>query len=653
MGSIVGRVLRFLSIPALAFVACLASPALAQGYVELYLIPVLEPLGIVNHAAYGVSNDGTVVGCGQDKTYTRRIAFIYRSGAARILGYGCANRVNDVGTIAGTLESGEIVLWNATTGNATPLGIFGTVGNINNSNTLAGTLTDGAITRAFTWSAGQVTLIPVDNPAVSSTALDINASGQVVGAMSGGSYFYSNGQVQLIPSLTDAGNTYGTYAMALDDAGRVIGRTAAYHNAEAGFWYQDGVAHYFPFLFESSTYWMNNKGEMLGSGEAERMYAKTFDGRNLLRQGSTSFHDINENSWIVGSDSGAAIWIPKSAQGTAVQAQGRRDLNGDGTGDLLWTRGYDLAAWFMNGTSASGYWADGAYSYGLFTGDFNGDGRTDLLRTADSSKVVLSLASGGGFSTTTLRDYSQPYFVAGTGDFDGDGKTDILWWNPYEGYSIWLMDGAGAKAVGAVAAPAGTHVAMIGDFNGDGRADIAWMGDDGHFELSLMNGFAATPGGQIRPAGTGFVPVAVADFNGDGRMDIVWSHPDGRQSLWLMNGAAMIDSTSLVPAGTGWSVSRVADLNGDGKADLIWSHTDGSQAGWTMDGLRATDYRTFVGPGTGWQIVATADLNGDGRADLIWQKNFTTSAWIMHGLDAAQYATLLDQTYPGTWRVVP
>jgi len=32
--------------------------------------------------------------------------------------------------------------------------------------------------------------------------------------------------------------------------------------------------------------------------------------------------------------------------------------------------------------------------------------------------------------------------IVGTGDFNGDGKTDILWENPNAGVTVWFMNGA-------------------------------------------------------------------------------------------------------------------------------------------------------------------------------------------------------------------
>jgi hypothetical protein len=42
--------------------------------------------------------------------------------------------------------------------------------------------------------------------------------------------------------------------------------------------------------------------------------------------------------------------------------------------------------------------------------------------------------------------------IAGTGDFDGDGKSDILWYNGTSGaVAAWLMNAAAVTSVAGIA----------------------------------------------------------------------------------------------------------------------------------------------------------------------------------------------------------
>src|SRR5205085_8944377 len=77
------------------------------------------------------------------------------------------------------------------------------------------------------------------------------------------------------------------------------------------------------------------------------------------------------------------------------------------------------------------------------------------------------------------------WHAVATGDFNGDGKADILWQynnaaNPSDpsngAAAIWLMNGTTPTAEAVIGAPpAAWHAVATGDFNGDGKADILWQ----------------------------------------------------------------------------------------------------------------------------------------------------------------------------------
>jgi serralysin len=80
--------------------------------------------------------------------------------------------------------------------------------------------------------------------------------------------------------------------------------------------------------------------------------------------------------------------------------------------------------------------------------------------------------------------------IKGTGDFDGDGKSDILWQGKDGTAAVWLMDGTTAVSVGTVGSNPGPNweIKGTGDFNGDGKSDILWQGQDGTPSIWLMDG---------------------------------------------------------------------------------------------------------------------------------------------------------------------
>jgi hypothetical protein len=202
-------------------------------------------------------------------------------------------------------------------------------------------------------------------------------------------------------------------------------------------------------------------------------------------------------------------------------------------------------------------------------GDFNGDGRDDILwRNGDGRTTNwLGLANGGYFDNAGASSASVPtsWEIAGVGDFNGDGYDDILWRNSDGRITDWLGIAYGAyfdnAAVASTSVPTSWHVAGVGDFNGDGRDDILWRNEDGQ----TTNWLGVASGGYQDNAANSmtFVPIswqaaAIGDYNGDGRDDILWRNSDGRITDWLglANGGYFDNAAKgLTSVPTTWHVS--------------------------------------------------------------------------------------------------
>ena len=77
-------------------------------------------------------------------------------------------------------------------------------------------------------------------------------------------------------------------------------------------------------------------------------------------------------------------------------------------------------------------------------GDFNGDGKDDLVWRSGTGQTAVWLMNGLASSSSATIFTSVPWAVTHVGDFDGDGKDDLAWRNNSTGQTaVWLMNGHG------------------------------------------------------------------------------------------------------------------------------------------------------------------------------------------------------------------
>ena len=297
--------------------------------------------------------------------------------------------------------------------------------------------------------------------------------------------------------------------------------------------------------------------------------------------------------------------------------------------------------------------------------DVNGDHHSDILLQNDSGACYV-WQMGGGADGLTIEKYG---FIGGddgpgakwqmksTGDFDGDGKSDLLLQYADTGaLYVWEMNGQTIKTGGFVGGYDGPgakwQVKSTADFNGDGKSDIllqyadngalyVWEMGDGADGLTIKaGGFVSGydgPGAKWQVKGTG-------DFNGDGKSDILLQYADtGACYVWEMGDGAdglTIKAGGFVGGydgpGAKWQVKGVGDFNGDGKSDILLQYADnGACYVWEMgDGTDGLSIKAggfiggYDGPGAKWQVKSTGDFDGDGKSDILLQYADTGACYV-------------------------
>lgn len=252
-------------------------------------------------------------------------------------------------------------------------------------------------------------------------------------------------------------------------------------------------------------------------------------------------------------------------------------------------------------------------------GDFDGDGKADLLFQDNGGFLAAWFMDG---ATLVSANYLIPsnigdtaFRIVGTGDFNSDGKEDILFQHTDGTVALWLMDGT-FQSTASLLSPSNPgdrnwRVVGTGDLNKDGKVDVLFQNSaSGLLAVWYMNGSTLQTAALLSPSDPGdanWKVAAAGDLNGDGNVDIVFQHTNGTLAAWYLNGATLTTPNVLSPSnpGAGWRVIGATDRNGDGRADLVFQHTDSTLAVWYMNGFNMTT-ASLLGPGSSgasWKVV--------------------------------------------------
>ena len=307
------------------------------------------------------------------------------------------------------------------------------------------------------------------------------------------------------------------------------------------------------------------------------------------------------------------------------QIVGTGDGNGDGLADFVGTQP-DGSIYFYAGTAMrdQGYQSPqkiGNFGWDAFdmlvgTKDFNGDGRADLLaRMRDGSLWFYPGTGTGAYGAARkIGNFGWDGFDAlvAVGDFNGDGKNDLVARKP-DG-SLWLYAGTGRVDAGSNGYLPAVQIGMFGwdafntimgtgDLDRDGKNDLLARGKDGSLWLYRGTGVVnASSGGYLPGVKIGAFGwdvfdalFGVGDFNSDGNNDILARRPDG--TLWFYAGDGTGKLSPSRRIGTGWNIfDRVVagwNLDGDPAPDLVARRPDGSL--WSYSGTGMKPSQGYLG----------------------------------------------------------
>jgi len=238
----------------------------------------------------------------------------------------------------------------------------------------------------------------------------------------------------------------------------------------------------------------------------------------------------------------------------------------------------------------------GMYSTFIALGDFNQDGRLDIgvVNDNDGTVDVLLGNGNGGFSpapgspiTVATYEPQYPQFLA-AGDFNGDGKLDLLLSDSQvllgKGDGTFVLTNSSLVENGTLA----PTVVAVADFNGDGLTDFATFGSA---YLSAMQTASATATGIAVTPGTGSQPV-LASYAGDSHYNASESGPESLNAALATPPVVLTPSADSVNAGSAVTLTATVTSSGIAPTGTVTFYDGSAQLGTST--LNASGVATYA-----------------------------------------------------------
>jgi hypothetical protein len=326
------------------------------------------------------------------------------------------------------------------------------------------------------------------------------------------------------------------------------------------------------------------------------------------------------------------------------------DLNGDTRPDLAGAGANAVSVMLGNGDGTFRAKTDfpiGMQTQAVAAGDFNSDGRMDLMVTLNTPQLSLALLTGTGTGT-----FNPPTFFPNTSGFDSpaiaatdlnrDGRLDLVVMHGIACFTapcraarsitILLGNGNGTfQTPSEIDVGTGPMAMTVVDLNRDGIKDVAIGG--GNTELSILLGvgngtFVRQPVVTLVPGGDLFSAcndIGVGDLNRDGILDLVVPLGNGEGNAIVIgngNGTFQVRSRIQIDETFAPLHVAVADYNRDGFLDIARTMGDGTNG--LLQILRGNGDGTFQAPNRylvpppsrGGIMILAGDWNADAKPDI-------------------------------------